>query len=236
MGCTAWHDSPSSLWEADAYIQDRLQRRYGALGLMLEAGERALCRRVLHVACGCGFATRCLSEMGLVPPDGYVGIDADADRIQTARTHLAAMAFRVADPEGALPEGPFDLAIADAVLEHLSDPKAFVQNLRRRLAFMAWVLISVPYREAPDSPQVANGFHSMYGVDEQRLGNLLEPEFRIAETQLWRDEQMSDSDSTRRTLMAKARASGPEFLLLSRSEELSEAVRAPRMAPRPAGG
>lgn len=236
MGCTAWHDSPGSLWDADAYIQDRLRCRYGVLGLMLEIGERALCRRVLHIACGCGFATRCLSEIGLFPTDGYLGIDADADRIETARAHLPGVAFRVADPEGALPEGPFDLAIADSVLEHLSDPKGFLQNLRRRLAFMGWLLISVPYREPANSPQVANGFHSMFEVDEQRLGNLLEPEFKIAGTRLWQDEQMSDSAGTGRTLMAKARASGPEFLLLSRNEELAEAVRAPRMAPRPAGG
>ena len=236
MGCTAWHDSPGSLWEADEYIQDRLRCRYGALGLMLETGERALCRRVLHIACGCGFATRCLSEIGLAPDDGYLGIDAEADRIQTARAQLPGMAFGVADPEGALPEGPFDLAIADSLIEHLSDPKGFIQDLRRRLAFMAWLLISVPYREPASSPHVANGLHAMFGVDEQRLGNLLEPEFKIAGTRLWRDEQMSDSAGTDRMLMAKARASGPEVLLLSRSEELAEAVRAPRMAPRPAGG
>jgi SAM-dependent methyltransferase len=238
VGDRARDDPPGNVWEADAGIQERIRRRYHALGLLLEPGERLHCRKVLHLACGCGFSAHCLAEIGLACSEGYLGVDPDPERIETARARLPDLLFCAADPEGHLPAGDFDLAVADGVLEHLKHPKRFIRRLRRGMATPAWLLVAVPYRQPAEAPEVGAGRHLMFGVDEQRLGNLLEPEFEVTATRVWCDREPGDADHAcgAPALMAKARISGPEFLLLSRPEEMAEALARPRMVPRPAGG
>lgn len=73
-------------------------------------------RRVLHLACGSGEATRELAERGAL----VTGLDRSAERIAAAQAQGPGGAFLVGDPEAPPPElrrGRFDLVLALEVLD-----------------------------------------------------------------------------------------------------------------------
>jgi SAM-dependent methyltransferase len=73
-------------------------------------------RRVLHLACGSGHATRELAERGAL----VTGLDRSPERIAAAQAGGAGAVFLVGDPESPPPElrrGRFDLVIALDVLD-----------------------------------------------------------------------------------------------------------------------
>ncbi len=103
--------------------------------------------RCLDAGCGLGYGTAVLAESAA----SVVGVDNDAPTIAEA-TRLYGrenLHFTVADVQD-LPWGPaeFDCAVSFEVIEHLADPAALVDALRRITKPEGLVILSTPNREA----------------------------------------------------------------------------------------
>jgi ubiquinone/menaquinone biosynthesis C-methylase UbiE len=105
-------------------------KRAALQDLSLRPGDR-----VLDVGCGTGNDARALAE--IVGPDGeVVGLDASQTMITEAEQrsdgHSLPVRFQLGDAEHLpFPDGSFDAARADRVLQHLADPKQALRELVR---------------------------------------------------------------------------------------------------------
>lgn len=114
-------------WWDDAFTEALLRR--------VPAGARTL----LDV--GCGICTAAHALLPKLPTLGYVGLDADPQRLAEALKVLVGVPFRerVELREGRaerLPfaAGEFDVALTSMTLQHLPDPAAAVRDVARVLA------------------------------------------------------------------------------------------------------
>jgi 2-polyprenyl-3-methyl-5-hydroxy-6-metoxy-1,4-benzoquinol methylase len=96
--------------------------------------------RVLDIGCGAGGVGRALRDRA----DTLTGIE--LDEAAAARASEAYDAVHLGSIEAVLPElqGPFDVALAYDVLEHLADPAAVLRRLRELMAADGLLHVSVP--------------------------------------------------------------------------------------------
>ena len=103
-------------------------------------------RRALDVGCGAGLFAEPLARLGAA----VTGIDAAGEAIAAARAHAdgqgLAIDYRVGGIEDA--DGAYDLVMALEVIEHVTDPSAFVAGLARVLAPGGVLILSTPNRTA----------------------------------------------------------------------------------------
>lgn len=96
--------------------------------------------RVLEVGCGEGVFASLLSK-----PNEYWGVEPNEHSASLAAARLFRVLpgpyERVADE---LPDGYFDLAICNDVIEHLPDPEQFLSSLKTKLTSNATVFASIP--------------------------------------------------------------------------------------------
>jgi 2-polyprenyl-3-methyl-5-hydroxy-6-metoxy-1,4-benzoquinol methylase len=92
--------------------------------------------RVLDYGCGIGT----LAE--LIPADRYFGVDVDTESIQIAKTKHSDHSFGLCDE---LPtEEMFDSIVSLAVIEHVSDPNGFIENLKDHLNPGGKIVMTTP--------------------------------------------------------------------------------------------
>jgi ubiquinone/menaquinone biosynthesis C-methylase UbiE len=98
--------------------------------------------------CGCGVGSITLDLAEIVAPGETVGVDVDAGQLELARAAAAARSlgnvrFEVASVyELPFADASFDVALAHAVLQHLSEPLRALKELRRVLTPGGLVAVS----------------------------------------------------------------------------------------------
>lgn len=104
-------------------------------------------KRVLDVGCGAGLLCEPLARLGAA----VTGIDAAAENVAVARAHAAQSGLAITYHAGelaTLDAAPFDLVTSLEVVEHVTDPAAFVQALAERVAPGGLLILSTPNRTA----------------------------------------------------------------------------------------
>ncbi|MBB4641354.1 bifunctional 2-polyprenyl-6-hydroxyphenol methylase/3-demethylubiquinol 3-O-methyltransferase UbiG [Rhizorhapis suberifaciens] len=104
-------------------------------------------RKALDVGCGAGLLCEPLARLGA----RVTGIDAAPENITAARSHAVKQALAIDYRAGGietLNEGSFDLVTSMEVIEHVTDPQAFVDGLARALAPGGLMILSTPNRTA----------------------------------------------------------------------------------------
>ncbi|WP_448501984.1 bifunctional 2-polyprenyl-6-hydroxyphenol methylase/3-demethylubiquinol 3-O-methyltransferase UbiG [Sphingomonas sp.] len=103
-------------------------------------------RRALDVGCGAGLLAEPLARLGA----DVTGIDAAPENAAVARAHAAqsglSIRYLAGEVEQLVVGERFDLVTAMEVVEHVTDPTAFVAALADRLAPGGLLLMSTPNR------------------------------------------------------------------------------------------
>lgn len=172
-------------------IDEARQRRFDRMAEARHAEyERRLGRssyRLLEVGCGSAGLQRRLTQLGV----DYVGIDLDSRVVEAARRRGARGVSRH-DVMDLSAESSFDVVCASQVLEHIRQPRVFVEHVRSLLApgglFHCDVpnhqsLAGLPSRLVPRTHRRYGGVqypHHAFAYDrpclERLLGSAFEPE------------------------------------------------------------
>jgi 2-polyprenyl-6-hydroxyphenyl methylase/3-demethylubiquinone-9 3-methyltransferase len=124
-----------------SYLRDRIDQHWG----LDECSLRPLAgRRAADVGCGAGLLAEPLARLGAA----VTGVDAAPENIAAARDHALgqglAIDYRVGSVEAL--EGKFDLVASLEVVEHVAEPRIFVQGLASALADDGLLILSTPNR------------------------------------------------------------------------------------------
>jgi 2-polyprenyl-6-hydroxyphenyl methylase/3-demethylubiquinone-9 3-methyltransferase len=123
------------------YIREQINLHFGvdAKALKPLSGMTAL-----DVGCGAGLLCEPLVRMGA----DVTGVDAAPENIAVASDHAAGQGLKIdyRACEVAAIRGEFDLITAMEVIEHVTDPAAFVAALAARLAPGGLMILSTPNR------------------------------------------------------------------------------------------
>jgi 2-polyprenyl-6-hydroxyphenyl methylase/3-demethylubiquinone-9 3-methyltransferase len=124
-----------------AFVRDMIDQHFG---LDEHALKPLAGRSALDVGCGAGLLTEPLCRLGAA----VTAVDAAPELIAAARAHAAAgglvIDYRAVGVEALA--GEYDLVTALEVIEHVSDPQAFVHALVARLAPGGLLILSTPNR------------------------------------------------------------------------------------------
>lgn len=123
------------------FVREAVDAHWGtdARALKPLAGKTAL-----DVGCGAGLMCEPLARLGAA----VTGVDAAPENVAAAKAHASAQGlpidYRCADI--AALKGQFDLVTSMEVIEHVTDPAAFVKALAARLAPGGLMILSTPNR------------------------------------------------------------------------------------------
>ncbi|WP_404335744.1 bifunctional 2-polyprenyl-6-hydroxyphenol methylase/3-demethylubiquinol 3-O-methyltransferase UbiG [Sphingomonas sp. MMS12-HWE2-04] len=125
-----------------AYIREAVDAHFDGDGMSFTplAGKTAV-----DVGCGAGLLTEPLARLGAKA----TGVDAAPENIGAARAHAAASGLDIDYVAGGIEElagRSFDLVVSMEVIEHVSDPAAFVAGLAGVLAPGGLMILSTPNR------------------------------------------------------------------------------------------
>ena len=127
-----------------AYLREVTDMHFDGDGMSFAplAGKTAL-----DVGCGAGLLVEPLARLGAE----VTGLDAAPENIGAARAHATAMGLDVEYVAGGIEDLPgrrFDLVTSMEVIEHVSNPAAFVAGLADALAPGGLMVLSTPNRTA----------------------------------------------------------------------------------------
>ena len=124
------------------YIRDAIDRHW----LGEESSFRPLTgKRALDVGCGAGLLSEPLARLGAT----VTALDAAQENIAIARAHAEGQGLLIdyrAMPVEQLDSDKFDLVTSMEVIEHVTDPAAFIQALAAKLAPGGLLILSTPNR------------------------------------------------------------------------------------------
>ncbi|MBN8832496.1 MAG: bifunctional 2-polyprenyl-6-hydroxyphenol methylase/3-demethylubiquinol 3-O-methyltransferase UbiG [Sphingomonadales bacterium] len=126
------------------YIREAIDRHWDSDPATFRplAGKRAL-----DIGCGAGLVAEPLARLGA----DVTAVDAAPENIAVARAHAAQMGlaidYRACGVE-TLREAPYDLITALEVIEHVTDPGAFLSAIARLLKPDGLLILSAPNRTA----------------------------------------------------------------------------------------
>ena len=123
------------------YIRAQINAHFG---LDEKALRPLVGKSALDVGCGAGLLTEPLARMGAK----VTGVDAAAENITVAQDHAEGQGLNIdyRACEVAAIKGRFDLVTAMEVIEHVTDPAAFIAALAARLAPGGLMILSTPNR------------------------------------------------------------------------------------------
>jgi 2-polyprenyl-6-hydroxyphenyl methylase/3-demethylubiquinone-9 3-methyltransferase len=104
-------------------------------------------KTALDVGCGAGLLCEPLVRMGAA----VTGVDAAPENIEAAKAHAQLSGLDIDYRAGEIAEqglGQFDIVCSMEVIEHVTDPAAFVAELARHLKSDGLLLLSTPNRTA----------------------------------------------------------------------------------------
>jgi 2-polyprenyl-6-hydroxyphenyl methylase/3-demethylubiquinone-9 3-methyltransferase len=104
-------------------------------------------KTALDVGCGAGLLCEPLARMGAA----VTGVDAAPENIEAAKAHAQLSGLDIDYRAGEIAEqglGRFDVVTSMEVIEHVTDPAAFVAELARHLKPDGLMLLSTPNRTA----------------------------------------------------------------------------------------
>lgn len=125
-----------------AYIRESIDSHWGGdpSAFAPLAGKTAI-----DVGCGAGLLAEPLARLGAA----VTGVDAAPENIGAARAHAAAAGLAIDYVAGGIEDltgRRFDLVVSMEVIEHVSDPAAFVAGLADALAEGGLMILSTPNR------------------------------------------------------------------------------------------
>lgn len=125
-----------------AYIREQIDLHW-----QVDARERhpLAGRTAIDVGCGAGLLAEPLARMGA----SVTGVDAAPENIAAAKAHAEGQGLAIRYRAGelaALPAATFDLVTSMEVVEHVTDPAAFIAELASRLAPGGLMILSTPNR------------------------------------------------------------------------------------------
>ena len=128
-------------WSAKQYIAFEDERTRPVRDL-LAALPPIDARSVIDLGCGPGNSTEVLAAR--YPEARVAGIDSSPDMIAAARRRLPQVDFAVGDVQDSKPGGPFDVILANAVLQWVPHHETLLPQLISKLALHGGLAVQMP--------------------------------------------------------------------------------------------
>ncbi len=133
-------------------------------------------RKVLDIASGEGYGTYALSKVA----SGVIGIDVSAEAVAHAKSKYG-LDFRVGNAERIpLESGSFDAVVSFETVEHVPNPRLFIEEIYRVLRPGGMVVISTPNKEVYHHGVTPNPYHCSEMTRVEFL-KVMQPYFQVCQ-------------------------------------------------------
>lgn len=128
-------------WSATQYSKFERERNRPVCDLLAQVGDQTV-NRAADIGCGPGTSTELLQAR--FPSAAIIGIDSSPNMIEAARKRLPTIQFEIDDIASWRQVGPFDLILANAVLQWVPDHARLLSKLLAKLASGGSLAVQIP--------------------------------------------------------------------------------------------